>query len=134
MVDLAEAYVFYKLFICNLLHIDPMKVKIICKTDNSGMHYSTHSLTQILDKCLRIEMAILREMIANKDIYNITWVPSENQVADVFTKRGVPSSKIPSTDLRGHFDNSELLDEDVTTYLRVQYALRTGESRLVVIL
>ncbi len=51
-------------------------------------------MTQILDKRLRIEMAILREMITNKDIHNITWVPSKNQVADVFMKRGVPSSKI----------------------------------------
>ena len=49
-----------------------MKVKTIRKTDNSGMHYSTHTSTQILDKRLRIEMAILREMIANKDIHNIT--------------------------------------------------------------
>ena len=54
MVNLAEACVFYKTFICDLLHIDRMKVKIICKTDNSGMHYSTHSSTQILDKRLRI--------------------------------------------------------------------------------
>ena len=68
----AATRVFYKMFIRDLLYIDPMKVKIICKTDNSGMHYSMHSSTQILDKCLRIEMAILREMIANRDIYNIT--------------------------------------------------------------
>ena len=33
-------------------------------------------------------------MRANKDIHNITWVPSENQVANVFMKKGVPSSKI----------------------------------------
>ena len=71
MVDLVEACVFYKTFICDLLHIDPMKGKIMRKTDNSGMHYSTHSSTQILDKRLRIEMPILREMMANKDIHNI---------------------------------------------------------------
>ena len=94
MVDLMEVCVFYKTFICDLLHINPMKVKIICKTDNSSMHYLMHSLTQILDKRLRIERAILREMITNKDIHNITWVPSKNQVANVFMKRGVPSSKI----------------------------------------
>ena len=94
MVDLAEACVYYRKLICDLLRIDPLEVKIICKTDNSGMHFSTHSSTQILDKRLRIEMAILREMIAKKEIDDITWVPSENQVADIFTKRGVPSHKV----------------------------------------
>ena len=47
MVDLAEVCVFYKTFICDLLHIDPMKVKIICKIDNSGMHYLMHSSGKI---------------------------------------------------------------------------------------
>ena len=93
-VPITKVCVFYKTFICDLLRIDPMKVKIICKTDNSGMHYLMHSSAQILDKRLKIEMATLWETIANKDIHNITLVPSENQVADVFTKRGVPSSKI----------------------------------------
>ena len=35
------------------------------------MHDSSHSSTQILDKRLRIEMAILREMFSNKEITEI---------------------------------------------------------------
>ena len=58
------------------------------------MHDSSHSFTQILDKRLRIEMAILREMLSNKEITEITWVPNIHQIADALTKRGVPSSKI----------------------------------------
>ena len=94
MVDLAEACIYYKTFLCELLHIDSSKIKIICKTDNSGMHDSSHSSTMILDKRLRIEMAILREMLDNKEIDDITWVPNIHQVADALTKRGVPSFKI----------------------------------------
>ena len=95
MVDLVEACVYYKFFLCELLHIDDMtRIKVICKTDNSGMHDSSHSSTQILDKRLRIEMAILREMLSNKEITEITWVPNVHQIADALTKRGVPSSKI----------------------------------------
>ena len=95
MVDLAEACIFYKTFFCELLHIeDSSKLPIVCKTDNSGMYDCTHSSTQILDKRLRIEMAILREMVNRKEIDNITWVPSDHQIADCLTKRGVPSYKI----------------------------------------
>ena len=36
------------------------------------MHDSSHSSTQILDKRLRIEMAILREMLSKKEITDIT--------------------------------------------------------------
>ena len=95
MVDLAEACIFYKTFFCELLHIeDSSKLPIVCKTDNSGMYDCTHSSTQILDKRLRIEMAILREMVNRKEIDNITWVPSDHQIADCLTKRGVLSYKI----------------------------------------
>ena len=66
MVDLVEACIYYKTFLCELLHIeDPSTIKVICKTDNSGMHDASHSSTQILDKRLRIEMAILREVLGN---------------------------------------------------------------------
>ena len=95
MVDLVEACMYYKTFLCEILHIyDLTRIKVICKTDNSGMHDSSHSSTQILDKRLRIEMAILREMLSNKEITDITWVPNIHQIADALTKRGVPSSKI----------------------------------------
>ena len=106
MVDLVEACIYYKTFICELLHINDMtKIPVICKTDNSGMHDSSHSSTQILDKRLRIEMAILREMLSNKDITDITWVPNDHQIADALTKRGVPSSKILQH-LMGHRNSS----------------------------
>ena len=69
-------------------------IKIFCKTDNSSLYDSVHSSIQILDKRLRIEMAILREMIERKEIAETYWIPTDVQIADFLTKKGVPSFKI----------------------------------------
>ena len=69
LVDLAEACIFYKAFICELLHIRncPIKIPVICKTNNSGLQQAAHSSTQILDKRLRIKLAIIREIILKQE-------------------------------------------------------------------
>ena len=69
-------------------------IKIFCKTDNSCLYHSAHSSTQILDKRLHIEMTVLREMLERKEITEISWVPTDTQIADPLTKKGVPSFKI----------------------------------------
>ena len=39
-------------------------------------------------------MAVLREMLERKEITEISWVPTNTQIADSLTKKGVPSFKI----------------------------------------
>ena len=103
MVDMAEACIFYKTFICELLHIENLsKIPVVCKTDNSGMYECVYSSTQALDKRLRIEISILREMLRKKEINEISWIPTNCQIADSLTKRGVPSYKILNQVL-GHY-------------------------------
>lgn len=96
MVDMSEACLFYRKLLLELLQLkdETENIKIICKTDNSCLYDSVHSSTQILDKRLRIEMAILREMLDRKEIAEFSWIPTDEQVADSLTKKGVPSFKI----------------------------------------
>ena len=96
MVDMSEACLFYRKLLLELLQLkdETDNIKIICKTDNSCLYDSVYSLTQILDKRLRIEMAILREMMDRKEIAEITWIPTDEQVTDSLTKKGVPSFQI----------------------------------------
>lgn len=96
MVDMAEACIFYRKLLLEILQLndDTNNIKIFCKTDNSCLYDSVHSSTQILDKRLRIEMAILREMIDRKEIAEISWISTDVQIADSLTKKGVPSFKI----------------------------------------
>ena len=97
MVDQVEHCIFF--YRKSLLEILQLKdnwdsIKIFCKTNNSYLYDLVHSSTQILDKRLRIGMAILREMIARKVIAEISWIPTDVQIADSLTKKGVPSFKI----------------------------------------
>ena len=96
MVDLAEACISYRKFLLEILQLkdDSDHMKIFHKTDNSYLYYSVHSSTQILDKRLRIEIAILRGMIERKKIAEMFWIPTDIQIVDSLTKKGVPSFKI----------------------------------------
>ena len=96
MVDMSKASLFYRKLLLELLQLKDEidNIKIICKMDNSCLYDSVHTSTQILDKRLCIEMAILREMVDRKEIVEITWIPTDEQVADSLTKKGVPSFKI----------------------------------------
>ena len=53
-----------------------------------------YSNTQILDKKLRIELAIAREMLETKVVRSIEWVPSSNQIVDTLTKQGAAPWKV----------------------------------------
>ena len=91
--------------ILDLLQLEdhPTNTKITCKTDNSCLYDAMHSMSQILDKRLQIEMTILREMIDRGEIAEITWIPTDRQIADALTKKRVPSFKILefTSELRG---------------------------------
>jgi hypothetical protein len=95
-VDLSEACIFFKKLLFQLLHVseDSDIIPIVVKTDNASLCQSVETTTQILDKRLRIEMAIMKEMIEKKEIKSIKWISTKDQLADCLTKKGVPSWKI----------------------------------------
>lgn len=79
LVDLTEACIYNKTFLCEILRIDDLsKIPIVCKTNNSGVHSATHSTNLILDKMLRVETAILREMQPKNEIEEIIWIFQEH--------------------------------------------------------
>ena len=96
MVDAMEACFYYRKLLIEILKLEdvPSNIPIICKTDSKALHQSAYTSTQILDKRLRIETAIIREMIEEHKIHDLQWIPTAYQVADGLTKRGVPSNKI----------------------------------------
>ena len=68
MVDMVEACIFHRKLLLEILQVKDNidNIRIFCKTDNSCLYDSAHSSTQILDKSLRIEMAVLSEMLERK--------------------------------------------------------------------
>ena len=78
------ACIFYRKFLLEILQLkdNSHNIKIFCKTDNSCVYDMVYSSTQILDKRLYMEMAILREMNEKKEIAEISWAPTDVQIAD----------------------------------------------------
>ena len=53
------------------------------------------------EKCLRIDTALLKEFIDNKSVTKIHYVPSQNQLANVLTKRTALSRELLNTLSKG---------------------------------
>ena len=75
---------------------------IYCMTDNKSLFDAVHTLKTINDKRLRIEMAMIREMVEKNEI-KIKWIKSEEQLADVLTKNGASSDTLCRVINTGHF-------------------------------
>ena len=67
---------------------------IECRTDSQSLYNAVKSSTPITDRRLRVDMAILREMLAKEEINKILWLPSANQIADPMTKKGGCTEKL----------------------------------------
>ena len=66
-------------------------IDIECFTDNQSLFDTVHSINSIIDKRLRVDMTILREMIHKKEVL-IKWVETKDQLADALTEKGTSSS------------------------------------------
>ena len=71
-----------------MLKISRDNIMIKCYVDNKSLVEACYSTKAVEDKHLRINIAVLRDMISNKDISSVTWVQSAQQLAIVLTKRG----------------------------------------------
>ena len=70
-----------------------IKIKVNCYTDSKSLVDSLSSLKQ-QEPCLRQDTLVLRDMLEKGTIEPITWVKSQDQLADVLTKRGVCTGRI----------------------------------------
>ena len=68
--------------------------KIDCYIDSQSLYNAANSTTSLSDKRLRVDVAIIREMLQNNEISKLVWVPSNSQLADCLTKKGANTSSI----------------------------------------
>ena len=76
-------------------------VSIVGITDCRSLFDAVNSSKAVTDKRLRMEMAMLREMQERGEVL-LSWTETENQLADVLTKRGVNSLKLQRVLSTGH--------------------------------
>ena len=91
-VDGAEEAIYISQLISDLLKIP--RLKITCKIDNKSLVEAIQSSKQVDGKRLRIEIAILKEMLQNEVISKISWVSTNNQLANCLTKGGANSQHL----------------------------------------
>ena len=85
-VDGAEEGIFISQMISDLLNIP--RLKITCKVDSKSLVDALESSKQVDGKRLRIEIAILKEMIQKEEISKVSWVPTTHQLSNCLTKGG----------------------------------------------
>ena len=66
-------------------------------TDSHQLYDAAHSIRPVQDKRLRVDVAILREMLERKEVQDIEWINSSQQIADSLTKLGASSTKLLNT-------------------------------------
>ena len=65
-----------------------------CCTDSHHLYDAVYSVRPVLDKRLRTDVAILKEMIERKEVTQIKWIDKKYQLADSLTKRGASSHNL----------------------------------------
>ena len=75
------------MLLSELLNNDHQKtISIKCFVDNSDLVEAIKSTKLVADKRLRIEIANMKEMLNKREISSVTWLNSNDQLANYLTK------------------------------------------------
>ena len=91
-LDAAEMTVFLVSLIKDILCLNQIDSIIVC--DNKSLVDAVYSTTNLEDKCLLLDICVLRDMLEKGLITSIQWVPSDMQLADCLTKQGSPDQRL----------------------------------------
>ena len=86
MIDALDNAYFLSRMVSEILQV--RSVPIMAYTDNESMCRNVHSTTMAEERRLRIDLAIIKQMLHNKELSDLQWIPSKDQLADCLTKQG----------------------------------------------
>ena len=69
-------------------------IPIHALTDNESLYRNAHSTTMAEERRLRVDIAIIKDMLTKNEIESLKWLPSESQLADSLTKQGADAKKL----------------------------------------
>ena len=87
-IEAAETTVLMTFALKQFLKNSCQSIKTMLYCDNKSLVNSVYSSTNIEDKRLRIDICVLRDMLSQKELTDIVWVPSNLQIANCMTKNG----------------------------------------------
>ena len=94
LLDGAEASILLAAMISELLNLQGHRPIVKCFVDNRSLVDAVYSTKVIEDRLLRINMAMLRDLLARRELHEVTWVPTSCQLADALTKRGADAEPL----------------------------------------
>ena len=92
LLDCTEATVFLVNVMSRILFSKP--IKIDCYVDNKSLVDALYSSRNVDDRRLRIDIAVLQDMIERNEINSVSWVDAFYQLADCLTKRGASTVRL----------------------------------------
>ena len=81
--------------------VSESQIPVEFKIDSKTLLDSLHSSKQVDEKTIRHLVAWMKQQLECKSITSIDWVRSENQIADVFTKKNANTDSILSVMCKG---------------------------------
>ena len=103
LVEGIENTLYHRVLVSELTGKKPEKFEIKAIIDNKSCVESIKSTSQVDDKRLRIEIGELKELIHDKQVNEISWVPGSAQVADTLTKQGASGLMLLDIIQKGSF-------------------------------
>ncbi|KAK3873855.1 hypothetical protein Pcinc_021147 [Petrolisthes cinctipes] len=70
------------------------KFKIKCFVDNKSLVDALYSSRSVEDRRLRIDIAVLQDMLERGEIDGVSWVDTSQQLADCLTKKGASTERL----------------------------------------
>ena len=87
LLDCAEAAVYISAVLAELT-FSQHKINVRCYIDNKSLLDALYSSKRIEDRRLRIDLAVLQDMLDRGELTSVAWVATSMQLADCLTKRG----------------------------------------------
>ena len=92
LLDCAEAAVYIASIIADLINVQ--KTKVCCYVDNRSLVDALHSLKMVEDRRLRLDIAVLQDMMERGELNSVSWVDTGSQLANCLTKGGVSAVRL----------------------------------------
>lgn len=89
MVDALDSSCFLSYVLSEIFYYDQIEkvtIPILAYTDNKSLYRNVHSTLMVAEHRLRLGIAIIKHMISENDIQSFVWAPSNEQLADCFSK------------------------------------------------
>jgi hypothetical protein len=90
LLDCAEAAVYLASILSEVM--GKPKMKIQCYVDNKSLVDALYSSKMVDDRRLRLDVAVLQDMMARHEVESVSWVSTSAQLANCLTKRGASST------------------------------------------